>query len=198
MTITINDPIEKQDVIDRFNTRVRDWVTSNTNWVSSTSVWNTTVGVVSSNNGRTAFATAQPDSILPINLSADIGAQPLTIGHVVNVLRTFMVTCANSHKVFLQNTGNLAPASYTGTIRLNGSPAPTTTAVLSDMTNSAVNRDLESGDLITATNLINFIEDCRSIWTTRCLNSPVETFNYSYCHSSCHSNHGSHGSRGRR
>lgn len=235
MSIVINDPILKQDIIDRFNTRVRDWVTANTNWVAGTYVWNTSVGhvVANSTNGqtgstnlggppsdgtypgyigggdynRTAFSTTQPASIAPVDFSAEIGAQPLTMGHVVNVMRNFMVLYANNHRVELMNTGNLATNGtrtsfgtipYNGVVRLSDVVPAVKTNVLNDMNAAAVNRDVESGEVIVATGIINFIEDCRNIWTVRCFNPTVEQFRYSYCHASCHSNHGSHGSRGRR
>jgi hypothetical protein len=228
MSIVLNDPIVKQDIIDRFNTRVRDWVTTNTNWISTTAVWNTTVGFVTANsatsgghvvggnypgniaNGpynRTAFSTAEPASIVQADLSAEIGAQPLTVGHVVKVLKDFMVLYANNHKIELMNSGNLTPAGartsfgsipYVGTVRLDNVVSTVKTDVENDINAAVNNRNVKNGELVQATNLINFIEDCRNIWTARCLTNPVEQFRYTYCHSSCHSNHGSHGSRGRR
>jgi hypothetical protein len=214
MSIVLNDPIVKQDIIDRFNTRVRDWVTSNTNWVASTAVWNTTVGAVTAHStgagdgpggssgagayNRTTQTTTAPASPVEGDFSAAIGAQPLTVGHVVNVIRNFMTLYANNHRIQLVNNGNIGVASYTGVARLNDVISATKTAVQGDILNAAANRTVESGELVIASNLLNFIEDCRNIWTNRCNSAVVETFKYNYCHSSCHSNHGSHGSRGRR
>lgn len=227
MSIVLNDIIVKQDIIDRFNTRVRDWVTANTNWVAATGVWNTNVGAVVANStnawtsvggnfpgtigggayNRTAFPTTEPASIVTADLSAAIGAQPLTIGHVVKVLKDFMVLYANNHRIELLNTGNLwvngartsfGTIPYNGVIRLSDVVSTVKTNVNDDVIAAAANRDVESGHLITATTLNTFIEDCRAIWTARCLDPVVEQFRYSYCHSSCHGNHGSHGSRGRR
>ena len=236
MSIVVNDPIVKQDIINRFNTRVRDWVIANTNWVASTAVWNTTLGNVTANSttgqtgstnthggypsdgkypgsiaggsyNRTTQTTVAPASITQANLSADIGANQLTTGHVMKVLKDFMILYANNHKIQLMNTGNLTVSGtrtsfgtipYVGVARLNDVVSTVKTNIQNDINASQLNRDVESGQLITASKLLSFIEDCRAIWTNRCLNTPVEEFRYSYCHSSCHSNHGSHGSRGRR
>jgi 2-methylaconitate cis-trans-isomerase PrpF len=118
-----------------------------------------------------------------------------------------MILYANNHKMDLRNTGNLTVAgartsfglvTHTGVARLNGVLPTVSNNVTTDLLASANTRQIKTGSLITATNLNNFIEDCRTIWQNRCLSSAVEEFRYSYCHSSCHSNHGSHGSRGRR
>lgn len=229
MSIVLNNPIVKQDIIDRFNTRVRDWVTANTNWIASTPISNRTVGqiTVSSTAGgtsaggnypgtvaggsynRTTQTTTQPATITTSDLSADIGANQLTTGHVMKVLKDFMVLYANNHKIELMNTGNSIypnPASRTsfglithiGVARLDDVVPAVKSNIQNDINASQLARDVESGELITASKLLDFIEDCRTIWTNRCLTNVVEQFRYSYCHSSCHGNHGSHGSRGRR
>jgi hypothetical protein len=227
MSIVINDLVLRQDIIDRFNLRVRDWVVANTNWTSTTPVWNTTVGNVVSKSttgrtsvggnfpgtvaggsyDRTAFTTPTPSSILETDFSAAIGAGPLTTGHVVKVLKDFMTLFANNHKIQLMNTGNLSTTGartsfgtipYVGTVRLSDVLTTVKTNVQTDVDNAAINRNVESGFIINASGLLNLIEDCRTIWTNRCLDVVSEEFRYSYCHSSCHSNHGSHGSRGRR
>jgi len=234
MAIVLNDPVIRQDIIDRFNTRVRDWVTANTNWISTTQIISdagrnyfrnvgqitsastsggTNVGgtypgtVAGGSYNRTAFSTPQPASIAQADFSAEIGANPLTVGHVVRVLREFMVLYANNHKIELMNTGNLTTSgartsfgliTHTGTVRLDDVLPAVKTSVQNDVNAAAIARDVESGELVSAAKLLNFIEDCRGIWTTRCLNPVVEQFRYSYCHASCHGNHSSHGSRGRR
>lgn len=206
MSIATSNLINKQDVVDRFNTRVRDFVTTSTSWTASTAVFNTTVGNVVANSiaaggtvNRVAQATAQPTGVATTDLGAMIGASSTSVGHVVNVLKTFLTLYANNHTVTLTNTGNLSPASYTGTVRLDGAPSTVTANIASDIAAAATARNITNAALITATNMNNFIEDCRTIWTNRAFTSSVEEFKYNYCHSNCHSNcHANHGSRGRR
>lgn len=228
MTIVLNDPVVRQDIIDRFNARIRDLVIAETDWVGSTViVAGRTLNTITSGStsgstsaggnypgsypagsyNRTALSTKEPDPIEQVDFSAEIGGKENVVGHVLNVLKTFMTLYANTHKMDLRNTGNLTTTgartsfnlvTHTGVARLSDVLSSVKTSVESDITNSSNNRNIKTGALITATNLINFIEDCRAIWQNRCLNSAVEEFRYSYCHSSCHSNHGSHGSRGRR
>ncbi len=156
---------------------------------------------------RTAYSTKTPASVTTADFSAQIGASQATVGHVMQILKEFMNVYANNHIINLRNTGNLTTAgartsfnliTHTGSARLNGVPSSVITSINTDLTNSAVTRNIAPGSLITATNLNNLIEDCKTIWQNRCNTSAVEEFRYSYCHSSCHSNHGSHGSRGRR
>lgn len=205
MAIIASDLITKTDLIARFNTRVRDWVTANTNWVSSTGVWNTNVGTVLGNStaygggvNKVAQATAQPPEILPADINVLIGASSATSGYVVNILKGFMKEYSKNYKVNLLNTGNLAPGSYTGTVRVTNATNGLSLAVESDVEAAATANGIVPTALITATNLNNFIESCRNIWTNRCLNSVYENFYYSYCHSSCHTNHTCYNSRGRR
>lgn len=234
MTIVLNDQVIQQDIIDRFNTRVRDWVISNTDWISTTSVWNTTLGFVTANStsggtssrrsttspssplfsqpagtyNRIAQTTNVPDSITAPILDAKVGASITKTGEVVKVLRDFLVLYANSHKVNLVNTGNRSyPANstitpgqviYTGTARLDNVLSPVKELVQADVDASLIANTIKDGEKLNAISMNAFIEDCRSIWTNRVFNTPVEEFRYSYCHNSCHSNFGSHGSRGRR
>lgn len=220
MSIIVNDPISKQDIIDRFNTRVKDWVVANTNWTAATPVWDTNLGYVVSHStaagahgypaglyNRSAFPSTSQELPTEPDFSSEIGAKALTTGHVVNVLKNFMTLYANTHKMQLMNTGNYTPSRavtthgtipYVGVARLDGVVPVVKTNVETDLAYAAENRNVKTGEPIEATNLLALIEDCRAIWTNRCLNVISEEFRYNYCHSSCHSNHGSHGSRGRR
>jgi hypothetical protein len=206
MAIQTNDLVKTQDVVDRINTRLRDLVTASTAWVAGTDVWNTNVGTVTASStsygggyNRTASATATADSATTSNFAPVIGGSNGTAGHVVKVLKDLMALYAQTHKVTLNNTGNLAPANYTGIVKLNGVDATAAANVQSDVNTAATARAVVGGSLVTATNLNNLIEDCRTIWTNRAFTPVVENYYYSYCHSSCHSNcHTSHGSRGRR
>ena len=218
MAIQTGDVITKLDIINRFNSRVRDWVTANTNWISSTIVWNTTVGNVTANStaggstqmgnpggtyNRTTSATAAPDSIQEANLNTVIGADKDSAGKIVKVLKDFMILYANNHKINLINTGNIPPGNdgtvgYTGVARLNGAPAATVSAITADVDAAAIANGLQTGQIINATKINNFIESCRTIWTNRSLNTAIEDFYYNYCHSSCHTSYTCYNSRGRR
>jgi hypothetical protein len=206
MSIILNDLVKKQDIVDRFNTRVRDLVTASTDWVAGTGVWNTDVGTVIANStaygggyNRGTYADAIAPAVSTADLVPIVGAQTSVVGHVTNVLKSFMSVYANTHRVVLNNTGNLAPASYNGTVRLDGAPGADVSAIQSDFDSSAASFNVLNGQLITATNLNNLIEACRTIWTNRAYNPVLENYYYSYCHSSCHSSAPPcHGSRGRR
>lgn len=233
MAIAINDPITRNDIINRFNSRVRDWVTANVTLLGGTSVWNTNVNYVTSNStafgtsqsysntssgagyslpggsyNRGTYSTAEAASIATSDFASLIGASNTTAGHVVSLLKNFMVLYANTHRIQLINNGNYAYPSnsiispgqviYQGVARMDGVVSSVSSAVSSDVDAAANNRGIVSGNTITASQMNNFIEDCRSIWTTRALNTPVEVYRYNYCHGSCHSSFSSHGSRGRR
>lgn len=204
MAITTGSTITKTDIINQFNTRVRDWVTANTNWVSSTAVWNTTVGGVLANSiayggtvNRTAQTTAAPPAPTVSQLNALIKANTAA-DSIVQVLKSFMVEYAKSMKVTLTNTGNLAPASYTGTVRVTAANASASSLVSTDVDAAATSNQMTGTTLITATKVNGFIEACRTIWTNRMNTGAIENFRYSYCHSSCHTNHTCYSSRGRR
>lgn len=206
MSIILNDLVKKQDIVDRFNTRVRNLVTANTNWGYGTGVWNTNVGTVIANStayggglNRGTYSDPTAPALSATHLVPIVGAQTSVVGHVTNVLRSFMSVYANSHRVALNNTGNLAPASYNGTVRLDGAPGADVSAIQSDFNASAASFNVLNGKVITATNLNNLIEACRTIWINRAYNPVLENYYYSYCHSSCHSSAPPcHGSRGRR
>jgi len=198
--------VSKTDLINRFTTRVRDYITSQTNWVSGTVVWNTTVGAVTAGSAgfggpysRTADTTnvagpAMTTASIPNRLSTATSAS----NTVVTVLRDFLVSWANNHRVTLQNTGNLTPASYVGTVKLNDLVATTKNLIISDVNTLAVENNLVANKRINQFDLDGFIDDCVNVWINRCFTTPPEIFYYGFCHSSCHSNHSSHGSRGRR
>lgn len=204
MSIILNDLVKKIDIVDRFNTRVRDYVSSLTDWVGGTGVWNTNVATVVANStsygggyNRTALGTAQPTGVDQADLVPIIGAQTTVAGHVGKVLKDFLAVYANTHRITLNNTGNLAPASYNGVVRLDGSFLAGD--IGTDFNSAAAANNVTNGQIITATNLNALIEQCRTIWTNRAYNVTSENYYYSYCHSSCHSNcHANHGSRGRR
>lgn len=243
MSIVLNDPVVRQDIVDRFNTRVRDLVILSTNWNAATPVWGVPLSTVTSTSmsravsgvftnrntadpktgpyinqaggayNRTAETVGTPSEVLSqADFASLIGVSLTTSGYITKILRDILIAYAKNHKINLVNTGNIqypgTPTTgtiitagsiiYTGTARLNGVVSAVTTNMESDITAAINTRNLNTGQVITATNLYNFIEDCRTIWLNRCFNSAVEQYRYSYCHGSCHSSHGSHGSRGRR
>jgi hypothetical protein len=205
MSIILNNTITRENIIAKFNERVRDWVVSNTNFLNATPVWNQTVGYITANSSafggginRITEVSATPVSIQVTDLISNIGADNSAAGKIVKVLKDFLILYANNHRITLNNTGNLAPANYVGVARLNGTPLATQTAIGTDVDAAAIASNVSNGQLITALNLNSFIESCRTIWTNRAFTPSLETFNYSYCHSSCHSNVTCYNSRGRR
>ncbi len=205
MAIITENIISKQDIIDRFNLRVRDWVTSNTNWVAGTGVWNTNVEYVLyysydnyTGDWKGIYHTTQPSAPSQADLNLIIGART-NAGTIVQTLKNFMSLYADNHRIILRNTGNYAPSYYEGVARLDSSPYWLVQGIQADVENAATNNGITSQRVITASTINNFIESCRAIWTSRCIESgAIEEFYYSYCHSSCHSNITCYNSRGRR
>lgn len=205
MTIIANSLVVKQDIADRFQTRVRDWVSANVNWVRDTGAFNVTVGYITANSSafggginRNSDVTTVSPTIQLADLTGTIGAGNNVAGKIVQTVKNFMTLYANTHMITLANTGNLAPAAYTGIVKLDGAPAGLITNIQTDVVNAASANAITDGTVITATNLNNFIEACRSIWTNRAATTSMETFYYYYCHSSCHTNYTCYSSRGRR
>lgn len=201
----MTNKISKSDIINRITTRIKDYVTSQTNWVAGTAVWNTNVGVVTANSagygGPYSRTTAANNIASPQMIGSDLPnkLQASTSGlTVVSVLRNFLLSYANNHRITLQNTGNLTPANYVGVAKLNDLVQTTKNQITTDVNAAAVANNIMSNKTISGLEIDGFIDDCKNIWINRCFTTPPEVFYYGFCHSSCHSNHGSHGSRGRR
>jgi hypothetical protein len=197
--------ISKSDIINRITTRIKDYVTSQTNWVAGTAVWNRNVGFITANSasyGGPYSRTTSADNIAsPQMIGSDLPnkLQASTTGlTVVTVLRNFLLSYANNHRIKLQNTGNLTPATYFGVAKLNDLVQVTKDQITTDVNAAAVANNIMSNKTISGLEIDGFIDDCKNIWINRCFTTPPEVFYYGFCHSSCHSNHGSHGSRGRR
>lgn len=198
--------ISKQDLINRFTTRIKDYITASTNWVGGTGVWDSTVNGITSistsyggpYNRTTATDTVAQPLAVPANFNNVTQTANNAVGTIVNTLRNLLVSYANNHRIILHNTGNLTPPSYTGVAKLNDVVQGVKDAIVNDVNNAAIENNLVKGKPIKNIEIEDFIDDCKFIWQNRCLNSAVESFYYGYCHSSCHSNHSSHGSRGRR
>jgi hypothetical protein len=200
-------PISKTDLINRFTTRVKDYVTSQTNWISTTVVWNTNVGNVTSRSKTTYGGpydrTTSANKIAePAMISSDLKNSVSTAvdgaNTIVSTLRNLLISYSNNHKITLRNTGNLSPPTHVGVAKLNDLLQTTKDQIIADVNLAASESNISKGKKITNLDIDGFIDDCKNIWINRCFTTPPEIFYYSFCHSSCHSNHGSHGSRGRR
>ncbi len=204
MAVVKGDAIKGSEIAARFNERVRDLIAADTTWVSSTVVWNTNVGNVVANSiaaggtiNRTAEASAAAQGMVSSDLANVMGAQPTVAGHITKVMRDFMGIYSRSFRVTLVNTGNLAPASYTGTVRFTTGLASITTNIQNDVDAAIPANGMVSGNVVSAANLESFMNACKAAWTNRANSAAMESYRYNYCHSSF-SSHSSHGSRGRR
>lgn len=237
MAIATDELITKQDIINRFHTRIKDFVATKVNilpskpFQNSVRVWNGTPGsqsrgsthpnhtqaytVVRTLNTTAAAIAADsatyggdPNSTLSTgptatisttDFSDGIGASPGDAGEVANVLREFLKIYARVHFASFENTGNLAPLVTQGVVSSSNLPTATANLINTDVASALTARGINDGKLTHASSFISFIEDCRTIWTNRCQNAgAIETFKFSYCHNSCHSNVTCYSSRGRR
>jgi hypothetical protein len=244
MAIVKDEGITREDVINKFNLRVRDWVASNVTllgnrtYTASHSVWNGTPGwknggdtsgpayrvtrtlnstaaalaLNSTNAGGATDSILNTDRILSevmltSDFTPDVGAANST-GHVIKILRDMMASYSRVHQIRIQNIGNLtfSISGVAGTmlsdtgVAIGTTTRPTAIALMNTDMDLYINtNNLKAGGTLDADKFNNFLETCRSIWLNRCVNSGVlETFNFSYCHSSCHSNVTCYNSRGRR
>jgi hypothetical protein len=234
MAIATDQLITKQDIIDRFHTRIKDFVATKVTvlptqpFQNSVRVWNGTPGTQgrgstlgqaytvvrtlnttaaaiaadSAANGGDPNATLStgPTALITNGQFSDgIGASPGDAGEVANVLREFLKIYARVHYATFVNTGNLAPLVTNGVVSSSNLPTGTANLIDADVASALTARGVNDGKLTESTSFLAFIEDCRTIWTNRCQNAgAIETFKFSYCHSSCHSNVTCYSSRGRR
>jgi hypothetical protein len=221
----VDNPLSKAEIISRFGAWLRTHILSENDWVASSVIVpghtaaNITGGttpkrpsgmalyggnppnptmpadvVLPLPSGR-AMDTAEPGLPTDANFLDSAEADLTQGGSVTRVLRDFMIVYARSQRVFFTNTGNLG-GSVSGVIRLSTSNGLDT--AMGNQVNSAVtNRGLTGDAVINASNLENFLSDCRNIWTNLCNTSNVATYQFYYCHTN-HSNYSQHGSRGRR
>lgn len=210
MAIVQGDTIDKDDIISAFHTAVKDFITSQTLWIASTVIGNQSLAAIT---GSTVETTAAPGSVIASNLSEMIGADTPTVGHVTNVLKSFMNVYSKNQRIYIYNTSRYisslnygyAPYDITGVARLTtnsginaeGIYQVVEPQVAADFDSAKSVRAINTGTLITASTLNSLIADCKQIWINRCQTPSVKLYHYSYCHSN-HSNHSSHGSRGRR
>lgn len=242
MTIQTNDSVTREDIVARFNSRLRDWVGTHvtifasTPYTASHRVWdgtpgsqsrgsttgsayketrtlNTTAGAIAS--GSSAVASAEgytgtgqsatltndpvPAEVMTVaGLSGDIGATSTTAGHVVKVMRDLIREYAKIQKVTFDNVGNLEPLKWTGVVKASNTPSIVNTKISNDIDAYLLSTNFKSGAALDPVKFLAFIEQCRTIWQTRCLNTTTRVFYFNYCHSSCHSNETCYNSRGRR
>jgi hypothetical protein len=247
MTIQTNDLVTRQDIINKFNERIKAWVGTHVNTFASTRftathrVWNgrtpvgngaqssdpaswpigshewyfyttqttldTTAGYIAATSpwydGETVSTLTDdpvPSEVITQDmLSADIGGGQYQAGHVIKVMKDFLKVYSKIHMVAFQNIHNLSPHYITGVAKGTTIPSVIHGQIDSDIDNLALTKKLKSGTELDASEFLDFIDSCRTIWYNRCIGGGVlETFKFSYCHSSCHSNVTCYNSRGRR
>lgn len=215
MTISKNNQISKNELLLRFQERVRNLVVDSTSWTRSTAIRpGVTLGAITGNAAQTT-TTPETDNISSV--SDPISANLNTTQSIIRAFRDIMLIYSRNHKISVRNTGN-SPGGLdyvlngvyragdsvpnynvteTAVVRMD-SDNGTASLVTSDLNTSVNTRNLNTKDnLIDASNLEDFFTDCRNIWTTRCNNAVIRNFDYNYCHGSFGA-HSSHGSRSRR
>jgi hypothetical protein len=215
MTISKDNQISKNQLLLRFQERVRDFVVSSTSWVSSTVIRpGVTLGAIT---GSEAQSTATPAAENISAVTDIVTANLNSTQSIVRAFRDIMVVYSRNNKISVRNLGNspggldyVLNGGYragdsvpnynvteTAVVRLSTDNG-TATLVSSDVTTAANTRNLNSKDnQVDASNLESFFTDCRNIWSNRCNNASLKTYDYNYCHGSFGA-HSSHGSRSRR
>jgi hypothetical protein len=187
MTI-VKREIESQEIITEFNTKLQSFIIANTAWVGNTGVWNTTVGAVTGNNSGTS---KDPGGPALTALKPDISAVQAQANSIRAVVTAWMKIYSRTSRIRLNNTGNLAPASYTGTYRFTLATREVT-AVQTGAATLLNTWAINSQGQVNKANINSLINALQSLWTSAARDTTTFTFSYNYCHSSCHS------SRGRR
>lgn len=190
---TSNNPISKSEIIARFGVVVRDYLVANTNWNASTIIVpGYSVGYIT---GGIAHASSDPGIPSTAQVADLVEADVSQVGALTKVLRDFMIFYARNQRVYLNNTGNYG-GSTSGVVRLNTSNG-LDASMSSQITNAINSRAVTGNSLVDASNLENFLIDCRNIWASLCATNNIKTYNFNYCHTN-HTNYPQHGSRGRR
>lgn len=193
MSVEVDKPLSRSEIIKRFDQRIRNYVTDRTDDVRTTPVMNTTVGSVTSNQAR--LNPDQGDLNLS-GVSETVRSNLNDSQTLIRALRNMMVIHARNHLVRYQNTGNLG-GSRDGVCALDRTHG-TDSGVVSDFNNAVNNLNLTADSEISAGQLDSLITQCRSIWNNRCRSiSPAHQYNHNWCHSNF-SQYAAHGSRGRR
>lgn len=215
MTISKDELINKNELLLRFQERVRTLVVNSTSWVNSTVIRpGVTLGAIT---GNEAQATTTPPAESISSVIDTVTANLNSTQSIIRAFRDIMVVYSRNNKISVRNLGNspggldyvlngtYQPGSSTpnynvtetAVVRLSTDNG-TSTLVSTDVTTAVNNRNLNTKDnLVDASNLEDFFTDCRNIWSNRCNNASLKTYDYNYCHGSFGA-HSSHGSRSRR
>ncbi len=187
--------IEAQEIIAEFNTKLKTFIANQTDWTGAETIKtgptgshvNTQIGSITGNgvNAR------DPGGPVFTDLKPDISAVVGQANSVRNVITAWMKIYSRTSRIKLNNTGNLDPASYTGTYRftLVSREVP---AVISGTQTLLNTWGVISKSEIKRSDVQGLIDGLQALWISAARDTTTFTFNYNYCHSSCHS------SRGRR
>lgn len=191
MAINPKEKVARADAVSKFTERITDYVEASTPFYASLSVFNTNMGSAS---GGQVQQNRRPDEMQASNLEDFATANSNDVLNVLTAIRNFLKSTELNHVVSFQNTGNLG-GNQQGIARLN-----TTHGINmdSDINSAFANSNVAPNKRLDSSEYNDLIEQCRTIWNNRCLNSGVQQiYYYNWCHSNF-SNFGSHGSRGRR
>lgn len=184
MAISAGQLVTKTDTVNKFIERVMDFCRSNgTGYDYGISPFQWPSG---SWNGYRNFTYCS--NVYP----GDPGTGNIPSGYAIasevsSMVIGFANTCTRVARArFRYNSGGSLQVRYDRVTSLS-------TNYLSSLSQTAPTYNVTSGNLIHATNFLNYIENIRSQYSSR-RNTVV--VNFDICHSSCHGN--CHGSRGRR
>ena len=184
MAISAGQLVTKQDVLDKFIERVMDFCRSNgTGFDYGLAPFQWPSGSYNGYRNGTYVSDVYPsDPVL-----AGIPSSYAVASEVASMVIAFANSCTRVARVqYRYNSGGSLGVQYDRVTNLS-------TNYLTSLSQTAATYDITSGNLIHATNFLNYIENIRTQYSNR-RNSIAAYFDI--CHSSCHGS--CHGSRGRR
>lgn len=173
--------VDSVEIITEFNTKLRQFIITNTAYIGSTAVWDTTVAAVTGENNA-----KDPSGPATTVLKPDISAVTAQTNSLHNVITTWMKVYSKTSRIQLHNTGNLTPANYFGTYRFT-SLSREVAAVNTGTATRLSTFNVVSGREIKRTDVQGLIDSLQALWTSAARDTVTYVFNYNYCHSSCHS-----------
>lgn len=188
----INGPqIAKQEIIDEFVTKLRNYISGQTNWVGSTGVWNTTVGNIITTGGNQAPITPDPgnnhNSVDPGGPVASDLPKEIDASDLRSLITTWMTIYSRTQRVRLVKygtTGGDTPVEgiyrFLTTNHNVGATVNATTAALDSF-------DIKEGVPVNKAKLNDLMNQLQNIWITTARNVVRAQYNWNWCHSSCHS-----------
>lgn len=196
--------ITRAEILERFDTVIRNHIQTNTNAPSeSVSLGNSAVTLDTATAGAIQNPGLPSASTVSTNIAELVSNNTSSATGIARNLVNLMRTYALSYKIRIRNSSSSTINANTFTDSFTGrfTAAPNATLlnnVENDVLAALANRGISTNSAtIDASDFEAFLTDCGDIWNSRCDNTQLREFVYTFCHSS-HSNHVNHGSRGRR